>query len=125
MPDQKPLEVILAQIEKEDPTVLKAFIAEYYFFKRDFRKAVDLFAELFSDPGLSPIIKQSVRNFLVIGNSELRKKELETLDFVITVDYKGQGIDTIDRASFPEKTVEVGKLLELVNYHIKGSKDNG
>jgi hypothetical protein len=123
MPDQQPVKEIIAEIEKEDPTVLKAFVAEYYFFKRDFRKAVDLFAELFSDPALSPVIKQSVRNFLVIGNSELRKKELETLDFEITIDYKGQGVDTIDRASFSKKTIEVAKLLELINYHIKGSKE--
>jgi hypothetical protein len=123
MSDQLPVKEMIARINEEDPTVLKAFVAEYYFFKRDFRKAVDLFAELFSDPELSPVIKQSVRNFLVIGNSELRKKELETLDFGITIDYKGQGVDYIDRASFSEKTIEVAKLLELINYHIKGSKE--
>jgi hypothetical protein len=123
MSDQLPVKEMIARINEEDPTVLKAFVAEYYFFKRDFRKAVDIFAELFSDPELSPVIKQSVRNFLVIGNSELRKKELETLDFGITIDYKGQGVDYIDRASFSEKTIEVAKLLELINYHIKGSKE--
>jgi hypothetical protein len=123
MSDQLPVKAILAEIEKEDPTVLRAFVAEYYFFKKDFRKSVDLFAELFSDPDLSPAIKQSVRNFLIIGNTELRKKELETLDFEITVNYIGVGTETINKASFAGKMIEVGKLLELINYHIKGNQE--
>ena len=126
MSDQQVLKSIketLTEIEQTDPTVLKAFIAEYHFLKRDFRKSVDLFAELFSDPDLSPVLKQSVRNFLIIGNTELRKKELETLDFEITVNYIGVGTETINKASFAGKMIEVGKLLELINYHIKGNQE--
>ena len=47
----------LQTIERDDPTALKVFIAEYYFLKKDMEKAYELFAELFKDPALSPVMK--------------------------------------------------------------------
>jgi hypothetical protein len=122
MSDQLPVKEMIAKISEEDPTVLKAFIAEYYFMKKDLRKAVDLFAELFSDEKLSPVMKTTVRNYLIVGNTELRKKELENIDFEITVNYIGQGTETINKASFLGKMTEVAKLVELLDYHIKASQ---
>jgi hypothetical protein len=106
-------------ISQDDPTVLKIFIAEYYFLKKDLQKAFDLFTDIYSDPNLSPIMRETVRNYLVIANRELRKKEIDGIDFEITVDYKGRGTVIFGKESFSKHIAEVGTLLEILDYYLR------
>jgi hypothetical protein len=112
----------IERIEKEDPTVLKVFIAEYYFLKKDIQKAFDLFTEAYATPGLSPVMKETVRNYLVIASRELRKKELEGIDFEIGYSFSNEK-ETVDskitKATFKESIAGVGMLLEILDYYLK------
>jgi len=110
----------LKRIEREDPTVCGVFIAEYYFLKGDYKKAVDLFTALYEDPALSPTMKSTVRNYLVFASRALRAQDIEHLGFKITVDYNnGEQIVTIDKQNFPAQLHVVGPLLEVLDYYVK------
>lgn len=112
----------LERIERDDPTALKVFIAEYHFLKKDMEKAYELFAELYKDESLSPVMKETVRNYLVISGRELRKKEIEKIDFKITAEYDFNGqksISVITRETFSKEPKRVGDLVELLDFNLK------
>ena len=117
----------LERIERDDPTVLKVFIAEYYFYKKDMEKAYTLFAELYKDPDLSPVMKETVRNYLVVAGRELRKKEIEKINFKITAEYDFGGqksMVVITRDSFPKYFKEASDLVELLDFNFKAQAQN-
>ena len=112
----------LERIERDDPTVLKVFIAEYHFYKKDMEKAYTLFAELYKDPDISPVMKETVRNYLVIAGRELRKKEIEKINFKITAEYDfgaSKGMVVITKDSFSKSFKEVSDLVELLDFNLK------
>jgi hypothetical protein len=113
----------LERIEREDPTVLKVFVAEYLFLKKEMEKAYDLFTEAYQDPALSPVMKKTVETFLVTISRELRKKEIERVDFKITAEYDFGGlrkvIAVITKDTFSENPKQVGDLLELLDFNLK------
>jgi len=117
----------LERIERDDPTVLKVFIAEYHFCKKDMEKAYTLFAELYKDPDLSPVMKETVRNYLVVAGRELRKKEIEKINFKITAEYDFGGqksMVVITRDSFPKYFKEASDLVELLDFNFKAQAQN-
>ena len=117
----------LERIERDDPTVLKVFIAEYHFYKKDMEKAYTLFAELYKDPDLSPVMKETVRNYLVVAGRELRKKEIEKINFKITAEYDFGGqksMVVITRDSFPKYFKEASDLVELLDFNFKAQAQN-
>ena len=112
----------LQTIERDDPTALKVFIAEYYFLKKDMEKAYELFAELFKDPTLSPVMKETVRGYLVTAGRELRKAEIKDINFKITAEYDFNGqktIAVITRDSLSTEPKRVGDLVELLDFNLK------
>ena len=112
----------LQTIERDDPTALKVFIAEYYFLKKDMEKAYELFAELFKDPALSPVMKETVRGYLVTAGRELRKAEIKDINFKITAEYDFNGqktIAVITRDSLSTEPKRVGDLVELLDFNLK------
>lgn len=116
----------LERIEREDPTVLKVFIAEYLFFKKDIEKAYVLFSEVYKDPALSPIMKKSVETYLVTISRELRKKEIEHINFKITAEYDFGGlrntVAVITKDTFSENPKQIGDLLELLDFNLKNQQ---
>lgn len=116
------MELELQLIANNDPTVLKVFVAEYYFYKKDLEKAYTLFADLFKDPDLSPVMKETVTNYLVVAGRELRKKEIEKIDFKITAEYSIDGqksVVVINKDSFTNNQRQIGELLELLDFNLK------
>jgi len=116
------MELELQLIANNDPTVLKVFIAESYFYKKDLEKAYELFADLFKDPALSPIMKETVTNYLVIAGRELRKKEIEKITFKVTAEYDFEGsksVSVITKETFSKDPKAVGDLVELLDFHLK------
>ena len=112
----------LERIERDDSTVLKVFIAEYHFYKKDMEKAYTLFAELFKDPALSPVMKETVRGYLVTAGRELRKAEIKDINFKITAEYDFNGqktIAVITRDSLSKEPKRVGDLVELLDFNLK------
>ena len=112
----------LQTIERDDPTALKVFIAEYYFLKKDMEKAYELFAELYKDPALSPVMKETVRGYLVTAGRELRKAEIKDINFKITAEYDFNGqksISVITRETFSKEPKRVGDLVELLDFNLK------
>ena len=112
----------LQTIERDDPTALKVFIAEYYFLKKDMEKAYELFAGLFKDPTLSPVMKETVRGYLVTAGRELRKAEIKDINFKITAEYDFNGqksIAVITRDSLSKEPKRVGDLVELLDFNLK------
>lgn len=119
------MELELQRIEKEDPTVLKIFVAEYYFYKSDMEKAYALFADLFKDPDLSPVMKETVTNYLVFAGRELRKKEIKDINFKITAEYDNgttKSTAVITKDTFSESLQLVGDLIELLHFNIKAQR---
>jgi len=109
-------------IERNDPTALKVFVAEYYFLKKDAEKAYELFAELYKDPDISPVMKETVRQYLVAAGRELRKKEIKDINFKITAEYDFNGqksIAVITKESFSKELKQVGDLVELLDFNLK------
>jgi hypothetical protein len=85
-------------------------------------KAYELFAEVYKDESLSPVMKETVRNYLVISGRELRKKEIEKIDFKITAEYDFNGqksISVITRETFSKEPKRVGDLVELLDFNLK------
>ena len=112
----------LQTIERDDPTALKVFVAEYYFLKKDTEKAYELFAELYKDPDISPVMKETVRQYLVAAGRELRKKEIKDINFKITAEYDFNGqksIAVITKESFTKELKQVGDLVELLDFNLK------
>jgi hypothetical protein len=113
----------LDRIEKEDPTVLKVLVAEYHFLKKDMQRAFDLFTEAYADQTLSPVMRETVRNYLVISSRELRKKEIEGIDFGVTVGLMLPDGSTdrivFNRTNFKDNIKGVGMLLEILDYYLK------
>ena len=116
--NQLQVKQLIDEIGSNDPTVLKVLAAEYYFLNKDLEKAKEIFAEAYLDPDLSAIMKETVRNYLIVSSRELRKKELIKLDFNIQFTVEGKTI-TITRETFRENIDNVGELLELLDYHLK------
>ena len=109
-------------IERNDPTALKVFVAEYYFLKKDMEKAYELFAELFKDPALSSVMKETVRGYLVTAGRELRKAEIKDINFKITAEYDFNGqksISVITKETFVKEPKRVGDLVELLDFNLK------
>ncbi len=118
----------LQTIERDDPTALKVFIAEYYFLKKDMEKAYTLFAELYKDPALSPVMKETVRGYLVTAGRELRKTEIKDINFKITAEYDFNGqktIAVITRDSLSKEPKRVGDLVELLDFNLKQLQQQG
>ena len=119
--EQNKLNSIIDDINNNDPTVLKVLIAEYYFLNKDLEKAKELFAEAYLNPDLSAIMRETVRNYLVVASRELRKKELIKLDFEIIFTVPDKTV-TITRETFHENIDNVGELLELLDYYLKADR---
>ncbi len=118
----------ILRIEKEDPTVLEVFIAEYYFLKKDMKKAYELFARLYENQSLSPVMKESVRNYLVVASKMLRSSEIENMNFSISFVCEQPGLKreyVITNSNFGEEPTAVGMLLEIIDYYLKKKKIGG
>lgn len=112
----------LERIERDDPTALKVFIAEYHFLKKDMEKAYALFSELINQPDLSPVMKKTVTDYLVFAGRELRKKEIKNLTFKISVEYDNgttKSSAVITKDTFSDNLPLVGDLIELLDFYIK------
>jgi hypothetical protein len=112
----------IRQLKEDDPLTLQVFLGEYYFLKKDLEKAYSLFSEAFEDPGLNPILRETVRNYLVVASRELRKKAIEGMEFTISFEAKEadgtQHHYVIGKDTFNSQTAPVGMLLEVLNYHL-------
>ena len=117
------MEIGIKTIEQEDPTALKVFVAEYHFLKKDMEKAFRLFSEAYADPGLSPVMKRTVRKYLVLAAREMRVREIDGMDFTISFNFRTQdGAEqhfVITRDTFNSQTQPIGMLLEVVDYFLK------
>lgn len=111
----------IEEIRKNDPDVLNVFIGEYYFMNKEWEKAIEILSDL-RDKNIPELMKLSVKNYLYLAYRQLRKVELETVDFDVVIDYKNGCIEKFDRQSFYDSLPQVGKLVELLDFYLKKTK---
>jgi hypothetical protein len=118
----------IRELETKDPTVLRVFVAEYAFMKGDMEKAYALFSEVFEDKGLSPVMRDTVRSYLVFASKKIREKEIDNIDFTISFSCEGkEGVDyrhyKITKATIQDQLTPVGMILEILDYYLKKQKE--
>lgn len=119
----------LRQLKEQDPVTLEVFIGEYHFLKGDMEKAYEVLSSVYENKDLNPILRETVRNYLVIASRELRKKAIDGMEFTISFEAKeADGTEhryVINKETFGSQTAPVGMLLEVLNYHLNKSPKMG
>ena len=116
----------LKQLKDQDPVTLEVFIGEYHFLKGDMEKAYEVLSDIYENKDLNPILRETVRNYLVIASRELRKKAIDGMEFTVSFEAKEadgtQHHYVIGKDTFASQTAAVGMLLEVLNYHLSNGQ---